>query len=299
MNVLRSVALSVLFPRSRFESAAFADALAFLSAWPLHSVEFCYEGPDRTQVAEALARSGLEGIYIAVIPLKTQNLSLCDLDEPARRQAVTLAISCIETAAALGCRSVMINSGRHPGAAWVEQGMRQFERSIAELHEVLAAKIPAGASAAMNLLLEPCDSHLDARNLIGPTALATDLVRRLHQRYPALALTLDTAHIREEGEDFLAQLAQATDCCNHLHFANCVVDDPADPMYGDKHVGYDYPGSAFPPPILETIFRALPNLYGDCDCRIALEILCREPDTQAYFRHVVSQIPWFFTGGTP
>lgn len=287
MNLKRSVALSVLFPRSRYAAAAFTRALTFLADWPLDSVEFYYEGEDRATVASALASSGLQGIYIAVIALKGQDLSLCSPDEEQRAAACALAHRCIDEAHELGCRSVMINSGRHPGAALAESAIEQFVRSVTELHE-------HAGQFGISLLLEPCDSQMDARNLLGPTGLSADVVRRLRRTIPDFALTLDTAHIREEGEDFLAEVSRATDCCDHLHFANCVVDDPSDPMYGDKHVGFDYPGSAFPPAELRRIFAALQEIYQGRDCRIALEILCREPDPESYFRKLAGQIPWFF-----
>jgi sugar phosphate isomerase/epimerase len=287
MNIKRSIALSVLFPRSRHEAPAFARALSFLAEWPLDSVEFYYEGTDRGAVAAALADSGLQGIYIAVIPLKGQDLSLCSPDEDHRSAACELTHRCIDEAYELGCRSVMINSGRHPGAALADAAIDQFVCSVTELQE-------HAGRYGINLLLEPCDSQMDARNLLGPTQLSAAVARRLRRTIPDFALTLDTAHIREEGEDFLTEVSRATDCCDHLHFANCVVDDPSDPMYGDKHVGFDYPGSAFPPAELRRIFDALQTVYHNRDCRIALEILCREPDPERYFRKLADQIPWFF-----
>jgi len=287
MNLKRSVALSVLFPRSRYEADAFGRSLRFLSAWPLDSVEFYYEGPDRERISRDLASSGLTGIYIAVIPLKGQDLSLCAPDEPHRQAALDLAKRCVDEAGQLGCAQVMINSGRHPGEALADLGLKQFKRSVQELAAYIGTR-PIG------LLLEPCDSQMDARNLLGPTALSADVARALRRTVPNFALTLDTAHIREEGEDFLTEVSRALDCCDHLHFANCVVDDPADPYYGDKHVGFDYPGSAFTPAELKRLFTALQPMYQNRSCRIALEILCREPDPEAYFRRVAAQIPWFF-----
>lgn len=289
MKLLRSVALSVLFPESRDDASAFEHALAFLSAWPLDSVEFFFEGQDKPRVARALAASGLNSIYIAVIPLKGQNLSLCSPDEQERQKALALVRQCSDDARLFGCQGIMVNSGRHPGKDLAEKALSQFGSSVESLHTYLH-----NSGQPMKLLLEPCDSSMDARNLLGPNRLATALTRQLRARCPDFALTLDTAHMMEEGEDFLAELKDSTDCCDHIHFANCFVSDASDPMYGDKHVGFDYPGSAFPPEVLHNIFQEIKKIYGGRTCRIALEILCREPDPQGYFRKVAAQIPWFF-----
>lgn len=287
MNLKRSIALSMFFPKSRSDANAFKRALEFLKEWPMDSVEFYYDGENRKEVAAALEKSGYLGIYIAVIPLKEQNLSLCALDDNHRKQAVLLAQRCIDEAFELGCRGVMMNSGRNPGKGRVDEGIKSFMQSVKELQKYIGTR-------SIHLLLEPCDSQIEAKNLLGPTRLSVDVTRALRKDIPDFSLVLDTAHVYEEGEDFLQAVQNALDCCDHLHFANCVVSDSSDPFYGDKHIGFDHPGSAFSYFDLFRIFKALEELYQGRECRIALEVLCREPDPEQYFRKVAAQMPWFW-----
>ena len=100
--------------------------------------------------------------------------------------------------------------------------------------------------------------------------------------------------VAEEGEDFLEAMALARPLCSHVHFANCMLQNSADPLYGDKHPGFDYPGGSLPPAELLRIFRGLEAAYGDARLDIALEALCREPDPFANFSAMREQFPWLF-----
>ena len=294
MKILSSVCTNLYFPQSRKSLDAFGEMAGFLAETGVQGIEFYHDGEGAGRVGRVLADTGLAGVYIAVIPLKEKLLHLCDTDEGGRRAALALMEGCMDAAADNGIPMVMFNSGRI--GADPQAGLLVLRASVAALYEYAARR-----GYKLGLCLEPCDSNLDARQLIGPAARTKALLESLHADGYPLSLTLDTAHVAEEGEDFASTLALLRPYCQHIHFANCVLGDPASPLYGDKHVGYEYPGTAWGFGELERLFPALWELYpGDTPLRIGLEVLCREDDPYAYFKKTWQNLPYLHpSGGNP
>ena len=228
----------------------------------------------------------MDAVYIAVLPSKEKQLWLCDADADGRKKAVDLLKTCIDDAAANGISRVMINSGRTAGS--VDEELTALEDSVRQLYEYAAKK-----NIPFRLCLEPCDSIREAFHLIGPYRRTREFTERLRGLGFPLELTMDSAHTAEENEDFAAALAATRPYCNHIHFANCRIADPTDPLYGDKHIGLEYSGSVWTPETLETLFREIePPSPGDEPVQIALEILCREDDPYAYFEKTWDSVPF-------
>jgi sugar phosphate isomerase/epimerase len=285
MRLTKSVCTNLVFPESRKSIDEFRRMTAFLNEKGIGCVEFYHDGPERGKIGKVLAESGLEGVYIAVIPSKEGKLWLCDTDHDAKDAAVRMLKNCIDEAAANGIGNILINSGRLTED--VEEGLDALADSVEQAYEYAAGK-----NYSLRFSLEPCDSVMDAFHLVGPYHRAVGFADKMRKRGFPLELTMDTAHTVEEGEDFSAAVTAAKPYCNHVHFANCRVDNPADPFYGDKHIGFEFSGSVWTPETLTEMFHKLRALYpGDEPLRLALEVLCREDDPYAYFDMMWKSLP--------
>lgn len=280
MKLINSVCTTLFFPKSRKSIDEFSRMAHFLSEKGMDCIEFYHDGDGRDKIGNILSDTGLNGVYIAVIPSKEKKLHLCDENEDGRIAAVNLFKNCIDEAQANGMTELMMNSG-HIGNS-VEKGLDALAKSVEELFDYANKK-----NYKLRLLMEPCDSAMDACQLIGPYKRTLQFLQRMHAEGLPLELTMDTAHTVEEGEDFLEALAAVKPYCNHIHFANCFIKDEQSPLYGDKHLGYEYEDTEWTVPALASLFEGLKALYKDGETlRIGLEVLCRVDDPYKYFNDV-------------
>lgn len=290
MKLIHSICTNLYFPASRKDISAFRDMAHFLSDKGVRCIEFYHDGKDHDKVGNVLQDTGLNGVYIAVIPSKEKKLHLCNEDAEGRKAAVDFFKDCIDDAAGNGIGELMINSGAI--GKNIEAGLDALAASFEELYDYISVK-----NYSLKLLMEPCDSHMDARQLIGPYRRTLDFVKRLHKAGLPLQLTMDTAHTVEEGENFLEALTAVKQYCNQIHFANCHIRNPENPLYGDKHLGFEYPDTEWTVSALSLLFSGLQMLYpGDEPLRIGLEVLCREPDPYAYFNNAWNSLTFLHEG---
>lgn len=287
MKIINSVCTSLVFPKSRKSIDEFRRMAEFLSAKGMDCIEFYHDGDGRDKLGSVLSDTGLDSIYIAVIPSKENKLHLCDCDEAGRRAAIQLFHACIDEAQANGIQRVMMNSGAIQSD--VQLGLDALGRSVEELFEYAAKK----NYSQFALTMEPCDTAMEACQLIGPYSRTLAFAKGMHEKGLPLELTMDAAHTAEEGEDFFEALQATKQFCNHIHFANCNISQPENSLYGDKHVGFEYPNTVWTPDTLGTLVTQLHTLYpGDEAMRIGLEVLCREDDPYTYFDAMWESLPF-------
>lgn len=287
MKIINSVCTSLVFPESRKKIDAFRQMAEYLSAKGMDSIEFYHDGDGRDKIGPILADTGLDAIYIAVIPSKEKKLHLCDCDEAGRQAAVQLFKDCIDEAQFNGIGRVMMNSGAiQPD---VERGLDALGRSVEELFNYAAQKNYSNFA----LTMEPCDTWMHAYQLIGPYARTAAFAKAMRDKGLPLELTMDAAHTAEEGEDFFDAMKATRPWCQHIHFANCNITEKDSPLYGDQHLGFEYPNTIWTPETLDTLVQQLQGLYpGDEPLRIGLEVLCREADPYAYFEKMWASLPF-------
>jgi sugar phosphate isomerase/epimerase len=208
----------------------------------------------------------------------------------------------MDRAAETDSHSVLLNSGFIPGyvpsvqapfsAPSAEQIRLSCDAYIRSIEE--AAEYAEKRGYAINLLLEPGDSKVQSFQMLGPTELVVETTKRIRANYRNYALTMDVAHIREDGEDVMSSLKQTLPWCSHIHLCNCVMDDPANPLYGDKHVDFDCPGACWNYDDFETMYRSILDLYCNRNLTVTLEITCRAEENEAWFDGVASRCQWIF-----
>ena len=299
-KITRSLAILSLFPKAAESWEALEKAVRFLekSEYRFTQLEFYHPPGHDKEIGRLFKNAGFSSVLIAVPALKGAGFSLCSLDEEERKKAVELLERCMKRAEEIGCHGVIVNSGFIPGFlpatktvnATPEQIRSSCDAYVRSIEE--AAEYGDKQGYAVKLLLEPGDSKVQSFQLLGPTARVLETTGKIKSsRY---ALTMDVAHLREDGEDVMASLKQTLPFCDHIHLCNCVMDDPSNPLYGDKHVDFDCPGACWNYDDFAAMFRDIKNLYRDRDFTVALEITCREEDNEAWFNRLASGCQWLF-----
>jgi sugar phosphate isomerase/epimerase len=303
-EITRSLAISSLFPKTLESWEALERTVRFLEGYSFSQLEFYSPPGHERETAGLFESAGFSSVLIGVIALKSAGVSLCALDEAQRGCAVAVLKNCMERAVEIGSHSVMVNSGFIPGYAAsssaafsapsserIRASCDAYVRSIEE-----AAEYGEKKGYNLNVLLEPGDSTVQSFQLLGPTHRVMETTERIRERCQRYALTMDTAHLREEGEDVLASLRRTLPYCGHVHLCNCVMDDTANPLYGDKHVDFDCPGASWNYNGFRDLYGKIRGLYGNRDFTITLEITCRDEDNEAWFDGVASRCSWIFEG---
>jgi sugar phosphate isomerase/epimerase len=173
--------------------------------------------------------------------LLRNKLNLADLDEAGRRRAVAEVQGAIDQAYELGCRLLAFMDGpqSYPGEDKAAAATDQLETSIVDLCRYASGE---GREYELALSLETFDRMIEKKSLIGPTAEAVALARRVRERCTNFGLTLDLSHLPLIGESSEEALTQAKDYIIHAHAGNCVMRVRSHPAYGDQHPRFGAPG---------------------------------------------------------
>ena len=133
----------------------------------------------------------------------------------------------------------------------------------------------------MIVTIEPFDRDVARKFLYGPTHECVELIESLQPEVDNLKIQLDFAHVRLSGETFEHAILTAKDHLQHIHLGNCVIKDPADPFFGDRHPPIGYSGGEIDTCDLTKILRLLMDIgYLDRQHRGTLVIEVRPlPDT--------------------
>lgn len=139
----------------------------------------------------------------------------------------------IERGLEVGTKKIVTSSGRPHGdpAGNMEQLVAYY------------CALCAFVGKDVEVLVEPTDTDFDKRYLIGPSAEAMELIRRVHQEgYTNMGGMLDMCHLpplHERVEDAFDALGTSM---RHVHLGTCVTEDKTSAFYGDKHPGWGLPG---------------------------------------------------------
>ena len=225
------------------------------------------------QLIEWLIQHPNLGVIFSAQPIQLQNLEgivssldVGDPDEVNRRQAVARLAEYIEMAYRWRARQFAFVSGRDPGVEQRDVARGALIRSIRELSAYSRARAHDLGVEPLLLTLEIFDRR-PAKGckglLIGPASEAEALARTLRDVYgiSEFGLLYDLSHMLLAGDD--PAQAETPDALrllapylNHVHIGTCVTD-PDDPLTGDSHPGFDYPGSAVSDKLLADFLETL------------------------------------------
>jgi sugar phosphate isomerase/epimerase len=162
-------------------------------------------------------------------------LNLNHPEEAERKQAVRAVCQGIDQAAALGCTSVAVLSGKV--AADAAEGRRLLVDSLKQI-------CTYAAEEDLRVALETFDQADFGKNcLIGPTSEAVKVSEEVRQAFPEFGLLIDLSHLPLLNETAEESLRAAADHLVHAHIGNCAMDDPEHEAYGDMHPPFGAPGT--------------------------------------------------------
>jgi len=156
---------------------------------------------------------------------------------------------------------------------------REREEAIATLRQSLARLCEHAAGAGMRVHLESFNNAGEPWLLMGPTARCLETAAAVAARHPNFGLTFDLSHALQMGEDPLASLLSIGQYCSHVHLANCVIRDRADPLYGDKHPPFGHPGGEVDTAWLARFARGLADggFFRGREVTVGAEVITRPP----------------------
>lgn len=202
--------------------------------------------------AKQLLQAGQMTVAFGAQPVLLGNkLSLNDLDESRRRQAVDLIKECVDEAYELGAVGLAFLAGPDPGDADRDKAKGLLKESIQEICEYAASK------GDLRIVLEVFDRDIEKKSLIGPSVEAGQFAAAVRKECPNFGLMHDLSHVPLLRESSLAALWAVKDQLVHVHIGNCSMRDASDPAYGDYHPRFGLPGSEVDIPALAEFLQAL------------------------------------------
>lgn len=96
------------------------------------------------------------------------------------------------------------------------------------------------------LTLEPIDRDVDKRFLLGPLEDSCQCIERIRQAGRREAgILLDMGHIPLLHETMENAIEKTLPWLRHIHLANCILKNPENPLFGDKHVCWGEPDGEY------------------------------------------------------
>ncbi len=288
MCLKKSVVYTAVNPLAELDGVVFAAGVETLRKRGISVIEFYSPFEAAAQRGELLAQQDMESIFLAALHQKRYGFNLSAPDENVRRLGIRETEKCIDAAVAAGSARVLMTSGALPeDPAYWDEAIEKLEKSLLHLCDYASAR-------GVALTLEPGDRTVQAKQVIGPTALAVAVCESLRDQGRDLTLTMDSSHLAQLGEDVRPALELAKPYCSHIHLANCILK-PGHPMYGDKHPLFNDPDGHFTIDTLQDLGRWCKALYCDSELTLSFEIICHDSADVDFFDRVLCEEDWFFS----
>lgn len=208
---------------------------SFLERSDIDTFDYClpYDREIRGRLIPKVKNCGIEHVYAThLFPLLKIPFGSTNVQEQG---LIRLAMEdTIEAAHQSGATGLIFASG-----ADVNESERPASRqAFAEFCRWLCKQLKERDMVA---LLEPFDRTFDKKFLYGPTRECIDLIQSLEPDVGNLKIELDIAHLPLMYEDFDTAIKTVAPYLGRVHLGNCVMSNPDDPFYGDKHppIGYE------------------------------------------------------------
>jgi len=88
------------------------------------------------------------------------------------------------------------------------------------------------------MTLEPGDRDVDKCFLLGPLEDSCECVQEWQKQGLNMGILLDMGHIPQIYETLESAVKKTGPFIRHIHLGNCILKNPGNPLYGDKHVGW-------------------------------------------------------------
>lgn len=281
-NINKSFVMTAALPSSVSDLTLFNNGIKEISSFGYNTVEFYVESSISADVKQIISEYKMHTVFLAAGYQKKNQISLCSLNSKERRNAVIETEKLVETAIKCGCDTVLITSGIHPGVAYEMEAIHNLEKSIREI---------LNDFPMINLTLEPGDTQIDAKQIIGSTYQAIELAKRFNIDNQRFFLTMDTSHLAQLQENAKESIYLAMPVCKHIHLANCILKENH-PLYGDKHPLFGDKDAVYSMQQMQEFFSEFCENYKK-PLTISVEIINRDSDEWKGFQTILNEERWF------
>lgn len=148
-------------------------------------------------------------------------------DAAERRYSLDILRRETEFALECGAKKIIFASGKDvPDDR--DGAFQRFEDFVLEWSEELPNDVW--------LTLEPTDQDVDKFFLYGNLQKTCDAVKNIRNKgFEKMGILLDMGHIPIMHETLESAVQTAGDYLEHIHLGNCIIKNPENPLYGDKH----------------------------------------------------------------
>ena len=252
MKVILGVNHQFLYPEAIVSRKAHTEALRELVSFPNLDALDCWvwRTPDAArEEIRILRESGCQINYNIGDRFGEKIVFPASADADERRYASNILRREIGFAMDAGAKKIILGSGPD-----VPEARADAKKRFAELLFSVFADVPKDVM----ICLEPTDRDMDKFFLFGPALETADFVRGMRRGgMTNFGMLLDMAHIPLMRETMESAVCGAAETISHIHLGNNIVSNPRNPMYGDKHVPFGVPDSA----------------YTECDAAAFLKLL--------------------------
>ena len=206
---------------------------------------------------KTMAREAHASIAVSAAPFMLGNkLNLASVDEEARRQAVEALKKSVDDAYFYGSPILEVLDGgkSYPGPEQEAQAVSQLVKSLTELCTYAQGK--ASGREPLWILLETFDRTVEKKSLIGPSALAVEVAKRVRAECSNFGLTIDMGHLPLLEEGFASSLKTVSEYVMHAHLGSC-IKHTGNSYYGDSHPPFGIEDSVSDTAELTEFFKAL------------------------------------------
>ncbi|MBE6483891.1 MAG: sugar phosphate isomerase/epimerase [Actinomycetaceae bacterium] len=193
---------------------------------------------ERAAVKKLIDTAGMTVGFGAQPYILKQGLNLSDFDEEKRLQTVEVLKGAVDQAYEMGAKKFGFLSGPKPkDKRDTDRALERLAQSIIEIGRYAKSK------GDILLSLETFDDSTEKFALIGTNRLGVELAREVRKAIPDFGLMVDLSHLPMQGETVREAMTVTAEYLNHAHIGTCVISDPDDPAYGDKHPYFSHPKS--------------------------------------------------------
>lgn len=201
--------------------------LDFINTYDVETFDCCLPFGDeyRKKLIPHLKNCGKEVVFTNHISLM-QSVNPSSRSHNERELTKLIYKDQIKTAKKIGAVGYIFSSGRCFDEKYKSASFENF----ANFCHWLCRKLKKTGITAM---LEPFDTTIDKKFLIGPTIECAEFIKSLE--IDNLGIELDFAHLPLLGENFYDAIKNTSKYLKRVHLGNCVIRDPSSKWYGDKH----------------------------------------------------------------
>lgn len=160
----------------------------------------------------------------------------CSPEKAERVRAYDTIMREVEYALAVDSKKIIFASGPD-----LPEDRERAKERLGELIVTISRQLPKDVTLA----LEPTDRDIDKHFLLGPLDETVSFIKACRRYAPTLGLLLDMCHIPLMHETLESAIEKAEGTLVHIHLGNCMIKDPNDLYYGDKHIPWGYPGAEY------------------------------------------------------